>query len=271
MKAENIIVGTERTVYLDCTDVNHVIGYQAITNFNSYFRHRTGSRLNLLLDKISESDVQILYDEAFQLAKVAKAIDFLTCLKVTFGVDSQTNQVKAIYSGVFLTYDESYYDASANEIARFIYGGEGAKHIIFNGGLIGYVGNDPTDGYHNDIYVSDLGDGKFRPTKHGITIDDDVESHIFSFQEVFAFFKINKLSEIYLYNATRSVNKRIKHGLLFTPVDLLLDPEITLSLPFFGINALTPQIAEGFIVGDYANLSHLCPPSCDKAFIFLMG
>lgn len=260
-----ITLPNEKNIYLNPTDVDPAVGKPSINNFNDHFKHKTDpKKLNLLLDKITKQQIELLYKEAADLAKADNSTDFLTCLRVTLGADSTTNSVKAIYSAVYLKYVETYYDVTpVNPIMKYTFGQESGTYSMTGNQLRAYNGNPITD-YDNNINIIDDITGTPRHTSRGPNIENDTESHLFPFQEILTLIDTNQVSSIYLYNAIRTIENQPKHGLLVSPVDLLLDPPIA----FTGIN-LTFESYGIVKVGDYANLSHLCPPSCHRDFLFV--
>jgi hypothetical protein len=274
----------EKQVSLDACKVEPGEGMVAVERFNEFFKLKPTTEggnpkdLPALIEKIKMSVIETLYAQARDHETTN---EFITALRITLAADG--TKVKAIYSALQLNCVETYYDVCANPISKYTVGWEGTKYEIQNDTLVQATITDPPKSYSDNIHVSEMGNGSYRNAQYGNTITHDVQSHILTFQEIFKLAKDNHpMSNVHLYNALRQVNELAKHGVLLTPVTLI---NVT-SGGTTAINELMPtEAANGLKTiagtkafnlvnvsskpGGFANMSHLCPPSC-SGFLFIM-
>jgi hypothetical protein len=223
-----------------------------------------------------------LYEEAIKLVDTSK--NHITAVKISYGLDKK-NKICLLYTPLAFISPIPKYGSKSEFIGYeytivdkgdfYIHEGRGFRIATpeEQNFLKEYTNIDPKQAR---IHIKHKPKEELTPFKEG-----DVRSVIFSFQEIFALVQNNmdKLSKtarkfINISNYIRQVSgvsgKENKHSLLMLSSNSIREnasfSDFLESLELLDINSMLEFID---FLEKYADLPHLCPPSCGSAIIRL--
>ncbi|MCW3103304.1 MAG: hypothetical protein JWO09_1744 [Bacteroidetes bacterium] len=173
---------------------------------------------------------------------------YILALKINYGLDTTNKTMSLLYQPLLL-------DKDSTTTGRYLPKGN-STYYKYNTTFKRFeVATDISclQLYKDRITFKRPGQKYFSVFDTTNDITGDVESLVFSFQEIKKIIDENKTEILYLCNAAEYVEDKdkvdIKHSILLGP------DEITKTLIFYR---------------KFANLSHLCPPSCNEHFYDLI-
>jgi hypothetical protein len=255
-----------------------------ITDMDDFFKTKAGAKNEvdlftnrfrcdslgdtLVIDNTPQRINMSALDSFYRLANSqVKCANFLTGIRITLGM--QNNAIVFLYQPVYMhdtgTYrqENSYYVFDLDPKTYYTYDPAKFLFVKYNGDAAALCKN-----YYTNIRIIHTQDATLETFNQDFSgrqsWKNDTKSIIFSFQEIFRLYHDNTnetdgqryCKNIYIRNGAANYRKgklnqwRIKHTVLFSIDNGSLNSFLSL-----------PQITE---VGRFANLAHLCPPSCES-------
>ncbi|MCW3071076.1 MAG: hypothetical protein JWO44_966 [Bacteroidetes bacterium] len=248
-----VSLNNEDTILIDYTAVDVVTGRRRVDDCasNLKFPLRSFNKYDELMDVITFEPGQEKYEKFYALFKSATTLatnikpKYVTGLKMNLGIDISNNKLCLLYQPVGIVEsltpnpqpNEVEYAIIEDEDDYYYYDGTQFKSTTDKSSIVRYTSTIELKHKKNAAQFE-----KFKKYT-------DVESIIFSFQEIFAVIYYNNTSNnISIVNA---IHEDVKGSETFIQHSLLLAPE--------GVHS-----EKGILTGVYANLANLCPPNCHK-------
>jgi hypothetical protein len=272
----------EDTINLTSDTVTPAVAGTYLSNVGNIIKintNGTNSPINPMGMVLTQSNITILYNQAFQLLKTAKTAspgDYITALQITYGINTSTTPytmsyyflplclqtqnittVPASYTYICIAADNPTSPGGTN--SYYLINSDGAAAPDANGRNVTDAAN-----YQNFIMIQhhtvDAGVTGFVNTSP-TDPTGDVVSVVFPFQEIEQLMNDNPgCGGLNIFNIAKSVTIS---GQVYNKQELLLGPIGLAS----GANVNGVVTAVTSFKNEFADLSHMCPPD-DNNFTF---
>jgi len=232
-----------------------------VIEFNDVVSTSSEPNLPLLIDSIRSQAFCQLWDSAVSLQKRnSNCPNYITALKLIYGLNSANNKIVLLYQPLYLC-------KTAVISGKKIYSVNGASNIYYaydHSASSFVITNDTSSigNYADSVLISripgEIPSHFINPPADNDTLGD-VNSVIFTFQEIDALLNDNNSTFLKLWNAAQnvyvaSVNLTLrKHSVIIGPSQFTIP--------------LAPYISpcnSGLFCNAFANLANMCPPSCNE-------
>ena len=245
----------ENQIALGSHIMSQAMGASEIFHFGTSVSTSAAGNLKALADSLDKDSFCPLIDSALaRVSGTGGCNDYISALKIYYGLSPDLKRITLLYQPVY--YCRTSYDATSHKAIYDLHNPSPDvfyKYTTANNAFVVASIADKTciDRYKSEILL------RHSPSASPSAFDQsdpngnlqDVEAVIYSFQEIYALIGDNATPYVKVYNAIRRITV---DGTVVNKHDLLLAPAE------FNSSGTTA----GSFLNCYADLAHLCPPSC---------